>query len=90
MSYIGRNMNLTCRNGCTIGTPKTSCDVHGIESKPIDQKRVEIQRNRIGACDTLIDHILDDIPHRDQQPILDLLVRFKTDLEDEMEDAFTQ
>ncbi len=58
-------------------------------SKHIDRKRVGIQQTRIDACDTLIDHILDDIPHRDQQPILDLLVRLKTDLEDEMQDALT-
>ncbi len=55
----------------------------------IDQKRISIQHERIEACDTLIDHILDDIPHKDQQPILGLLLSMRSDLEDEMEDVIT-
>ncbi len=55
----------------------------------IDPKRISIQRNRIDACDTLIDHIHDDIPHKDQEPLLDLLRSMRSDLEDEMEDALT-
>ncbi len=52
----------------------------------IDQKRISIQHERIDSCDTLIDHILDDIPHKDQQPLLDLLRSMRSNLEDEMED----
>ncbi len=55
----------------------------------IDQKRVSIQHERIDACDTLITHILDDIPHKDQQPLLDLLRSMRGNLEDEMFDALT-
>ncbi len=53
---------------------------------PINQKRLDIQRSRIDACDTLIDHILDDIPHKDQQPLLDLLRILRGDFVAEMED----
>ncbi len=56
---------------------------------PINQKRLSIQHTRIDACDTLIDHILDDIPHKDQQPLLDLLRTMRGNLEDEMFDALT-
>ncbi len=55
----------------------------------IDKKRLSIQHERIDACDTLIDHILDDIPHKDQQPLLDLLRAMRGNLEDEMQDALT-
>ncbi len=55
----------------------------------IDRKRVEIQLSRIDACDTLITHIMDDIPHKDQQPLLDLLRTMRGNLEDEMFDAIT-
>jgi len=55
----------------------------------IDSKRVKIQRERIDACDTLLDYIHDDVPHKDQEPLQGLLMRLKTDLEDEMEDALT-
>ncbi len=56
----------------------------------IDRKRVEIQKMRIDACDTLINHIHDDIPHKDQQPLLDLLRSMRGNLEDEMMDAIKQ
>ncbi len=52
----------------------------------VNRERIQLQQNRIDACNTLIDHILDDIPHKDQQPILDLLRSMRSDLEDEMED----
>ncbi len=55
----------------------------------IDQKRVQIQRNRIDACDTLLDYIHDDIPHKDQEPLQGLLLKLKGNLEDEMQDALT-
>ncbi len=55
----------------------------------IDQKRVEIQRNRIDACDTLLDYLHDDVPHADQQPITDLIRRLRIHLEDEMNDALS-
>ncbi len=55
----------------------------------INQKRLDIQRSRIDACDVLIDHILDDIPHKDQQPILDLLRTIRGNLDDEMMDALS-
>jgi ribosomal 50S subunit-associated protein YjgA (DUF615 family) len=64
-------------------------DMHPDELRNIDRARVEIQHNRIDACDTLIDHILDDIPHKDQQPLLDLLRSMRGNLEDEMQDALT-
>ncbi len=56
---------------------------------PINQKRLLIQHERIDACDTLIDHILDDIPHKDQQPLLDLIRSMRGNLEDEMQDELT-
>ncbi len=55
---------------------------------PINQKRLDIQRARIDACGTLLDYI-DDIPHKDQQPLADLLRTLKGNLEDEMTDALT-
>ncbi len=61
---------------------------HYPEPKPqIDRKRVEIQRNLIDACDTLLDYIHDDIPHSKQEPLMRLLTSLKRNLEDEMEDA---
>ncbi len=56
-------------------------------SKPIDQKRVEIQRNRIDACDTLLDYLHDDVTWRDQEPLQCLLKTLRADLEGEMQDA---
>ncbi len=55
--------------------------------RKVDRKHIEFQKFRIDACDTLIDHILDDISHRDQQPLLDLLRSMRGNLEDEMMDA---
>jgi hypothetical protein len=31
--YQGRQMNLTCKEDCTIGTPRIECSVHGIETE---------------------------------------------------------
>ncbi len=53
----------------------------------VNRERIQLQQNRIDACDTLIDHIHDDIPHKDQQPLLDLLRTMRSNLEDEMENA---
>ncbi len=74
-----------------LGSPEAMRqEPHYREPAPqIDRKRVEIQLIRIDACDTLLDYIHDDIPHKDQQPLLDLLRSLKGDLEDEMEDELT-
>ncbi len=55
----------------------------------ISQKRLDIQRSRIDAYDTLLDYIHDDIPHKDQEPLQGLLLKLKGNLEDEMQDALT-
>ena len=59
-------------------------------TRTIDQKRVQVQLNRIDACDTLLDYLHDDIPHRDQQPLMDILRTLKGNLEDEMQDAMEE
>jgi uncharacterized protein YeeX (DUF496 family) len=56
----------------------------------ISQKRLDIQRSRIDACDTLLDYIHDDVPHKDQQPLKGQLETLKHDLESEMEDALNE
>jgi hypothetical protein len=55
----------------------------------IDRKRVDLQLNRIDACDTLLDYVHDDIPHSEQQAITDQLNVLRGRLTDEMEDALT-
>ncbi len=56
---------------------------------PINQKRLDIQRARIEACEILIDYIHDDYPWKDQQPLLGELNRIHGVLQDEMDDALT-
>ncbi len=55
--------------------------------KEVDRARIQIQQNRIDACDTLLDYIHDDVPHAQQQPLKGQLETLKRDLESEMEDA---
>ena len=55
----------------------------------LNQKRVDIQRNRIDACDTLLDYLHDDIPWGMQQPFQKVIEQLKRNLEDEMHDALT-
>ncbi len=52
--------------------------------RTVNRKRIDLFNNRIGACDTLIDYIHDDIPHKDQQPLMDLLNKMRGNLEDEL------
>ena len=44
-------------------------------------KTLDILRQRINACDTLIDYVLDDIPHARQQPILDELRELRSNFD---------
>ena len=72
-------------NGSEIETLR----VKGMLSEPrkaIDKKRIQIQRNRIDACDTILDYLHDDIPWSEQQPLMEILRSLKLALEDEMED----
>ncbi len=56
----------------------------------ISQKRLDIQRNRIDACDTLLDYIHDDVPHERQEPFKTVIERLQQNLKDEMSEAFDQ
>ena len=47
-------------------------------------KTLDILRQRIDACDTLIDYVLDDIPHARQQPLLDDLREFRDNFENDL------
>ncbi len=65
-----------------LGSQTTSAEAiirqHGIEERAIiDRKRVELLQTRIDACDTLLDYLHDDVPWKDQQPLMDLLKQRK-------------
>ena len=47
-------------------------------------KTLDILRQRIDACDTLIDYVLDDIPHARQQPLLDELRELRGNFDDDL------
>ncbi len=55
----------------------------------VNRERLQLQQNRIDACDTLLDYVHDDIPHSEQQPITDQLNVLRGRFTDEMEDALT-
>ncbi len=43
----------------------------------MNRKRVELFQSRIDACDTLLDWLHDDVPWKDQQPLMDMLKQRK-------------
>lgn len=45
---------------------------------------LSIIRTRIDACDTLIDYVLDDIPHFRQQPLLDELRQLRGNFDNDL------
>jgi hypothetical protein len=45
---------------------------------------VRIIRTRIDACDTLIDYVLDDIPHARQQPLLEELRQLRSGFDSDL------
>ena len=47
-------------------------------------KTLDILRQRIDACDTLIDYVLDDIPHSRQQPLLDELRELRSNFDSDL------
>ena len=49
-----------------------------------------IIENRISACDTLIDYILDDIPHANQQPILDTLRELRDNFDSDRDSEISE
>lgn len=53
-------------------------------------KIIEILDERSTACQTLIDYILDDVPHTDQQPLLDSLRSLQGKFNDERDDAWEE
>ncbi len=69
--------------------PTLYFDESKFRQRLIDSKRATIQKARIDACDTLLDYLHDDVPWKDQQPLMDLLRWLRNDLESEMDDALT-
>ncbi len=50
----------------------------------IYRKRVELFKTRIDACDTLLDYLHDDVPWKDQQPLMDMLRSLRGNFEDQL------
>ncbi len=53
-------------------------------------KSAEIAQERIDACNTLIDYVLDDIPHSKQQPLLDELRSLSSDFQSDLESEIAE
>ncbi len=50
----------------------------------VDRKRVELFQTRMDACDTLLDYLHDDVPWKDQQPMMDMLRQLRRDFKDQL------
>lgn len=75
--YQGRNMNLPCKEGCTIGTPSRTCSIHG--DKPAAIKASKPKLSLEDRVYTRYVRLVQAFPIQEHKRVRELLVSFLTD-----------